>query len=352
VEKTGFWAKNEVLDRQKQWRDGAGESDGGGPMPGGSGGDPNAFERTMASELYSYREGETVSDCRWYALSVSDTGIGMSEEGVKKLFTPFTQLDDETDVKKYQGTGLGLSICRDLTTLMGGFVFVMSTPEKGSCFAIIIALRTVIDRHASRLSSPSVGTLSPSLVEMASNPQGHPDDEDFAPTRQDHGGSLSSTIDVQARPAEPSPAKEDGRSTSARKNLVLVAEDNLINQKVILSMIRRLKRYEVQLATNGLEARDLALRHHARAMCVLMDLHMPEMDGIEACQAIRSWEKQHEEIKIPIIALTADVLDSTRERCIDAGMDLFMTKPVKLDRLSDVLNKFSKESADDAHHTS
>lgn len=210
------------------------------------------------------------------ALAVRDTGIGIAAEQLPLLFQPFTQLDSERT--RRGGAGLGLAISAQLAQVMGGELSVASQPGQGSTFT----LRLPVERFAAPVT--------------ASAPEEAP---------------------VPELPA------------SLR---VLVAEDNEINQQVALHLLRVLG-HHVTIVANGREAVQ-AIQHHPFDV-VLMDLQMPEMDGEEATRQIRALGDQ---IRQPrIIALTAYALAGMRERCLAAGMDGFLNKPVRLQDLRQAL---------------
>jgi len=322
----------------------------------------------------SYTDDEC--SCLWYCISVSDTGVGMDKDDISKLFMPFTQVKSSTDSRKYQGTGLGLSICRELCEQMGGTIFAMSTPKQGSLFGFALALNTatsntptegeesfIVNKASTRRSfklrrslAASEKTVSALKQALLQKTTGEQNELSKATSTGEEGQKSPSSVDLLAESLSEEveislPSEHSGNTgnedrvcfekpPAQLKNLVLVAEDNLVNQKVIRSMIKRLKKYEVEVTSNGLEARDYAIQNHSQIMCVLMDLHMPELDGLDSASEIRQFEAKHQLPKLPIIALTADVLDSTRESCMEAGMDLFVTKPIKLEKLGMVLNKF------------
>ena len=201
-------------------------------------------------------------------LRVEDTGPGIDLDTQARLFTAFTQASSAT-ARRHGGTGLGLSICRNLAGLMGGRIELTSQVGVGSCFTVTL---------------PLPGTEAP----PAADPAAAHDDMDL--------GSLR----------------------------VLVVEDNQINQVVAETMLRAVG-LDVTLAGDGAEALE-KLRTQAFDL-VLMDIHMPHMDGIEATARIRRGEAGH--AGIPIIALTADVMSGERERLIDLGFDDLKSKPVR-----------------------
>jgi signal transduction histidine kinase len=205
-------------------------------------------------------------------LAVTDTGIGMTADVIAKLFAPFTQADAST-TRRFGGTGLGLAIVRRLVELMGGTVSATSAPGKGSCF----------------------------------------------------------TVTLPVEPTSP-PASEPERSELPTRHLrVLVAEDNPINQRVALRLLEQLG-HEAVVAPNGAEA----LRQlDGRAFdVVLMDCHMPVMDGFEATRTLRLRGD-----RLPIFALTASSLPEERLRCFECGMDEVLTKPVRRDDLRKALGR-------------
>jgi two-component system, sensor histidine kinase len=211
-------------------------------------------------------------------VAVIDTGIGIDPATLPRLFQRFGQADDSRS-RRHGGAGLGLEISRSLARLMGGDLSVQSTPGQGSRFEMRLPLR---------------------IVEGAPSP---------APTA-----------------AAPAP------SVANRPLRVLAADDNAVNREVLAAMIG-IDGHEVTFAENGLEAVH-AVSNQAFDL-VLMDLHMPELDGIGATRAIRALAGRAG--KVPIVALTADAFAETRARCLDAGMNQFLTKPVGLAELKQLL---------------
>ncbi len=206
-----------------------------------------------------------------FDLSVEDTGVGIPPDKLEKIFDKFTQADGSI-TRRFGGTGLGLTITRRLVEMFGGRIWVESVEGKGSKFFVRLNLE--------------VATKS----------------KHVEADKKANGGERVSL---------------DGRSPQ-----ILLVEDNAVNQKVVLAILSK-RGFHVEVASNGLEA--LAAAQNAVFDLVLMDVQMPYMDGIEATRKIR------EELglrKLPIIAMTAHAMTGDRERCIAAGMNDYVSKPV------------------------
>ena len=218
-------------------------------------------------------------------LEVSDTGIGIAEADRHHIFEPFRQADASTS-REFRGTGLGLAIARHLTAAMGGEIGFSSELGKGSTFWCTLPLSR----------ATGVATAPPKPAAAAA-----------------------------AQPATLPPSVR-GR--------VLVVEDSAVNQLVAVAMLRKLG-YRVDVAANGLEALDAFGR--TVYVAVLMDCMMPEMDGYEATASIR--RRPGADSSTPIIAMTADVTDGARGRCLAAGMDDYVSKPFTIDVVDAVLTR-------------
>jgi signal transduction histidine kinase len=214
-------------------------------------------------------------NCTEYELrfAIADQGIGISKEQQAKLFRPFAQAESST-ARRFGGTGLGLSICRRLVEMMGGTIHVESEPGKGSCFWFTIKVLSACDPAFS------------------------------------HGAPIVQSQSIT------------GIKKSAR---VLLVEDNSLNQKVALMMLRNLG-YDADLAGNGREALSAVTSQHYDL--VLMDCQMPEMDGFEATRQIRSGATPGSQI--PIVAMTANAFAANRDDCLASGMNDYLAKPVRL----------------------
>jgi len=229
-------------------------------------------------------------------LAVRDTGIGIAPEVQAVLFEPFTQADAST-TRRYGGTGLGLAIARRLVELMGGAIGVESTIGAGSTFWVTLRLA--------------------------------------------RGAAPRAVSAAAVRGAPPAPAAcRGGRAARGR---VLVAEDNAINQLVAVRLLESLG-YVVETVETGQQA--VAALRQRRYALVLMDCHMPELDGFAATTAIR--QQEHEAGQghyTPIVALTADALAGDVQKSRSVGMDDHLTKPVTLERLAAVVERWSAASA-------
>jgi signal transduction histidine kinase/ActR/RegA family two-component response regulator len=239
---------------------------------------------SVAATLVEAEAGHLKLHC-----SVTDPGIGIDEQAITQLFTPFTQVDN-TSQKKYGGTGLGLAICRKLCVLMGGDITVVSKPGMGSTFSFDILLKP-----------------------------------------------------AQARADETLPA--DMSSTDVRAALadlnVLVVEDDITNRTTLEFLLKHLG-VNYNSAENGRQA--LRLLEHSQSEelydLVLMDCQMPELDGYQLTSMIRGGEINTAYRKVPIIALTANALRGDKERCLQAGMTDYMSKPVDMTVLTYMLFKW------------
>ena len=213
--------------------------------------------------------------------SIADTGIGIRPDQEAGLFAPFVQADAST-TRKYGGAGLGLSITKPLVEMMGGKIGYHSTAGAGSTFWFT----AVFDTPRAPALAPIVPARTIALPPSSSRPRG------------------------------------DAR--------ILVAEDSRTNQFVLLAQLEKLG-YQAQAVANGVEA--VAAVERGEFDLVLMDCQMPLMDGFEATRRIRRSPRPH----VPIVAVTAHAMVGDRERCIREGMDAYLSKPVALDALADVL---------------
>jgi PAS domain S-box-containing protein len=231
---------------------------------------------------------------RTVRIEVTDTGIGVEPRLLEEMFERFTQADVST-TRNFGGTGLGLAISRELIELMGGAIGATSAVGSGSTFWIELPLREPI----------------------AAN-----------------GGSLRSHK-----------AEDVAEPLWSTAPLVLVVEDSTVNQIVAVRTLERCG-CRTAVAQNGREALEMLLERQYDA--VLMDCQMPEMDGYEATAALRAREDGGP--RMPVIAMTAHAMDGDRARCLAAGMDDYLSKPIRRDLLIDALQRWLPSSAGDAAH--
>ena len=252
----------------------------------------NAMKFTESGEIKFLIEAQEKKGQNWIYFTVEDSGIGMRNSVLDTLFQPFTQADTST-TRRYGGTGLGLTICKKLTSLMNGHLHVVSSEGAGSRFILELPLETT-------------NTAEP------------PQDE----------------------------RKKLEFFLFSKKTQVLVVEDNLVNQRLFQIILKKMG-IRVTTANNGIEALERLKKE--KFDCVLMDCHMPEMDGLEAIQIFRQSEGKGRKQRLPIIAVTADAMEGKEESCIRAGFDSFITKPVNKQELQALLlqlipsNKVSKK---------
>ena len=252
----------------------------------------NAIKFTERGEVRVVaRIAEDGAESLLIELSVRDTGIGITPEAVERIFNPFEQADGST-TRKYGGTGLGLPICQRLVRLMGGDIKVVSTPGSGSVFTFAIRLPVAHSVAKVSVVTPQSGIVAEQALRS-----------EFATCR------------------------------------VLVAEDDWVNQEVALELLRETLNFTVDVAEDGVQALELALRQ--RYDIILMDMQMPELDGLGATQAIREIPGFAE---TPIIAMTANAFAEDRTRCLDAGMNDFIAKPVNPDHLFVIMLKWLRKT--------
>jgi len=243
-------------------------------------------EGHVAVELHEANDNGQI---RW-TIAVSDTGPGMDERTQSHLFQRFHQLDESAS-RQHGGSGLGLEISRNLARLMGGDIQVQSQPALGSCFTV--SLTTPVCADDIEMSSP--GTVAP---------EAHP-------------------------------------VISMGRLRILVAEDHPVNRQLVGMLLDKLG-HEAIFAVNGREAVE-RLQSSDGISLVLMDLHMPEMDGLEAARRIR--QRDGPTGRVPIIALTADLLEDTRHQALASGINEYLLKPVQKASLLAVIHRWGYPSA-------
>ncbi len=219
---------------------------------------------------------------------IADNGIGIGPQEIGRLFQPFSQADT-TITRKFGGTGLGLAICQRLVRAMDGRIDVRSELGQGSTFGFTVPTRAVAPPAAHE--PPGVG-----------------------------------------RPA----AAADPTWAERFPLRILVVEDNAVNRRMLEVMLKRFG-YVPAFAEDGRQA--VAELQSHRYDLVLMDMQMPEMDGCTATRTYRQWERAAQHRPVPIVALTANAMAGDREKCLAAGMDDYLTKPIKLDELQSILER-------------
>jgi signal transduction histidine kinase/ActR/RegA family two-component response regulator len=248
----------------------------------------NAVKFTEAGEVVlSVTATPEAQDTFRLHLTVRDTGIGLTEAGLAKLFQSFSQADSST-TRKYGGTGLGLAISKRLAELMGGTVWAESDgPGKGSRFHL-----TLVAPVAQALPA----------------------------ARSRRSGKAAGQPQLDAQMAQRHPLR------------ILLAEDNAVNQKLALRLLQQMG-YRADVAANGIEAIEALQRQPYDV--VLMDVQMPEMDGLEATRRIlQRWGATE---RPRILAMTANAMQGDREECLAAGMDDYITKPIRVAALQQAL---------------
>ncbi len=218
--------------------------------------------------------------------SVKDTGIGIAPERQQLIFEPFRQ-ENESTTREFGGTGLGLSICKEMISMLGGELTLISQKDKGSEFSFEISFLygTVIN---------------------------------------------TSTKHIQAE----------------QKDLygkVLIAEDVAINQKLLKVLLAQ-KGFDCVFANNGLELVDIFHERYNEFDVVFVDINMPLMDGVEALEKISLFKKQSNIIEIPIVALTANAIEGDKQRYLEIGFDGYLSKPINNEALQQILEKFTIRS--------
>lgn len=253
--------------------------------------DPSTIDKKIRTEFFPdmiLKESNLTNDLVILKFEVVDTGIGISREEQKDLFYEFAQLENPL-IQKFEGTGLGLSISKNLTKLMNGKIGVISEKGKGSTFWFTLALEKGNDE-----------------------------------------------VVLQQRESDIQKPKKS-RSLS-----ILIVEDNLLNQKFAVTSLQRAG-HKVEIAENGKTAVEKFRKDNFDL--ILMDIAMPIMDGLEATHAIRKIEEENQvsgkitpENKIKIVAVTAHVMVTDREKCLAAGMDEYLAKPYRPQELIKIID--------------
>ncbi|MGA1867670.1 MAG: response regulator [bacterium] len=246
----------------------------------------NAIKFTDKGHVYIRVSSQDKENTSYIRFDIEDTGIGITQEKQNKIFESFAQADNNV-TKKYGGTGLGLSITKQFTDLLGGSVSVMSEPEKGSTFTLVIPTGN---------EGREVPFISKLITDTLFKSEEHIQDMALLP------------------------------------GTILIAEDDLVNRKIAMLMLTKAG-FEVGIACNGREAIEAATSRHYDL--VLMDVRMPNMNGLDATRALR--EKG---LTVPIIALTANATKDDIELCLAAGCNNHIAKPIERQALLRTIDKY------------
>ncbi|WP_310618742.1 ATP-binding protein [Flexibacterium corallicola] len=248
----------------------------------------NAVKFTEKGGVYISVSFQVEGQLAYATVSVRDTGIGIADDQVDQVFEKFQQIDSSSS-RKYAGTGLGLAITRSLVELLNGEVYVKSELGVGSCFYVevplVIASSIYIEMEKQRQAKEAIGDLR-------------------------------------------------GYKSGSR---ILVAEDTPVNQLVLMAYLES-EPVEMTLADHGQQALDSF--HEIQPDLVFMDVSMPVMDGYETTRKIRSYESKCGLPHTPIVALTANATQEHKRRCLSAGMDDYVSKPVTKAGILDKLHKW------------
>ena len=247
----------------------------------------NALKFTEKGSITIISKTTRIDDQDYLYFAVKDTGMGIPEDKLEAIFEKFSQADTSV-TRKFGGTGLGLTICQQMSYLMGGDIGVDSTPGKGSKFWFTIPLVEAED-----------GTKPVNLFE-----------------EKEQHRNLALPLDAN----------------------ILAVDDHPVNRMFVNKILAKLGFTHIDLAENGKEALEKIEANHYDI--VLMDCQMPELDGYQATTILRELEAATGAKHLPVIALTANAMIGDREKCLKAGMDDYLSKPIKADKLTDLLQKW------------
>ncbi|MCK5564313.1 MAG: response regulator, partial [Planctomycetes bacterium] len=247
----------------------------------------NAVKFTQNGHVHTFVSFHKSQKKHWLRFRVEDTGIGIEESMCKNIFESFSQADSST-TRKFGGTGLGLAITKSLTELLGGSINVSSKSGKGSVFTIEI---------------PAVVNSDVAL------------DDDYGPTDKE---------------------KISENEIQSLSGKVLVAEDNKSNQKLIELILNKIGIHPI-IVEDGRKA--VEIHKNEKFDLIIMDIQMPKMNGYEATEAIRKTDSD-----IPVVAITANAMKGDAEKCFNAGCTEYLPKPIKHDKLYEILEKYLKKT--------
>ena len=242
------------------------------------------FTQEEGSIVFNVKLIEKNDNLALLLFEIIDTGLGIPKEKISSILDPFIQLENVTN-KQHVGTGLGLSICNNILKLLDSKIEIESEENKGSKFSFYLEC------------------------------------------------NISSELEEEIEEYE----EEENYNIN-----VLLAEDNSANQELMKLVFKELE-LNLTIATNGFEVIEKYIHNPNLYDIVLMDINMPEINGIEAYKEIRAFEKKKGLDNIPIVALTANAIKGDKERFIDLGMNDYLSKPIKLPELKTLLSKYSKK---------
>lgn len=295
-----------------------------------------------------------------FQFEVEDNGPGIPAHLQRRIFDPFVQGDLGLN-RKYGGTGLGLSICAQLARILNGKISVDSEEGRGSVFTLRIPLKFIREIATSPYGSSAPGSRTPSVLSLddfanaarTSSQNGSVKGEPAAPgfeksEIQPRLVGLSQPFFTPTVPASPASTASKGPHSSTNPNVqceapkkvrVLVAEDNTVNQEVVRRMLALEEVYDVTMVKDGQEAFDTVKTNMEKGLVfdlIFMDIQMPNLDGLQSTRLIREMG-----YSAPIVALSAFAEESNIKDCMESGMDMFISKPIRRPALKQVLNKFA-----------
>jgi len=251
---------------------------------------------TLEDTLATYDD----SQVNYLKIDIVDTGCGISDEAQKTIFQPFVQ-GDRSVTRKYGGTGLGLYIAKSLVTKMGGNMKISSLKDVGTRFQIVLPVKSIkgVNGAKNEDNNQRISELQP-----------------HSPT------TLKSVVVIKDSPREDTHAPKQSRR-------VLIVDDDSFNRNLLKEYFKQLN-FQYDEATNGLEGLQMYQRNVQRYSFITMDIQMPLMDGITACQKIREYEKEIGKSKIPIIIITGNCSENEQRTCLKIESSYFFRKPFRL----------------------
>jgi len=287
----------------------------------------NAIKFTQAGyvRLSMSAQREESTPARWRVFfTIADSGIGISPEALAQLFQPFTQADTSIS-RRFGGTGLGLAISKNLVELMGGKITCQSVPGQSTKFSFDILCPEGV--AADRAEAPPQAAMK--------------NDASLAPQPAASPAPAAPVSPAQVNPLAPLTPTTTAAPSALTGARILVAEDTEINRQLLRILLAR-RGCVLQEVENGQLALE-AIRNGNYDL-VLMDCMMPIMDGYQATSEIRSFEQAHGRPRTPIIALTASAIEGDRQRCLDAGMDDYLSKPFTQVGLMNAVEKWLQKA--------